>query len=1080
MVTVLYGKMGTGKSTAIYEMLGSDASLKKYSYLIVPEQKSVIAEREIATQLPPSAQLYIDATNFTRLANKVFRMHGGLKYNYITRSGKSLIMYRAICEVRASLKEYKIAPGKEKSAVSMFLDAVGELKAYGVTNEALKDACQDMENPKLKGRILDLILINSVYERILYERYSDPYDDMLMLERKLRENSVFAGTRVYIDSFYGFTGAQWSVIREISKQAEELIIALDMPMDGSEADYAKIADTSEKIEKMCRKEGVSLRKVSFDEDKLHKNEAIAYLSDNLWSFGAEPLKNHGGVSLISPEDEFDECEYVASRIKKLIMDGAKYSDIAVIVGSLADYDGIIDLILDKHGIPNFFSKQTDIGASPLIKTVFSALRAVDSYKAQDICAYAKCGYTELSAEDCGMLEDYMYRWGINGRRKFESDEYWGANPDGYVLEATEGQLCDLERINKARMTVMDKLSYLRDGFDKKENCKEMLIRLYTFLEDHKIREKLDNEIRSLEKDEAIRTAQIYRGFISALDTVCDIMGDTVLTPESAINVLSYALSGVSVGSIPTGEDKVTVGEAAEIRVKSADHVFILGACAGKFPANVRDEGFFCDSDKIELETYGVNLSSLSEVRSADQLLNFKNAVSLASSTLCVSSPKNDIRGGKNEPSMAYLRIKELLYGITPVNTADIPLIDRIYTKSAARELNIWGGDPLSTAIRELIPDAEKKTFTNCDASLSEESAREIFTSSVNMTQSRIETFVLCHFKYYCDYLLRLRDGKRISFASREIGNLSHAVFERFLKKARDEKTDLSAITDSEIETEVRKIAEDYIRALCGGNSSKRLAHLFERLERSILIFVKSIVKELGSSEFKAEYFELPIGRGDTDVPPLRFKVGSDATLSLYGICDRVDVLRRDDDTYIRVVDYKSGSKTFSLSEVSYGMGLQLLIYLFSLCKMEDCRFKEALTGGKGEIKPAGILYFPLNIGKAGMGADKDFSSAEASELEESAIASGIKRSGVFVDDMELLLAQDKELKGEFIPEYTKNKKSFLSYEEFEELFSEMERVLDKIGGELLCGDARAIPLERRSATSPCEYCANRAVCRRRE
>ena len=142
-----------------------------------------------------------------------------------------------------------------------------------------------------------------------------------------------------------------------------------------------------------------------------------------------------------------------------------------------------------------------------------------------------------------------------------------------------------------------------------------------------------------------------------------------------------------------------------------------------------------------------------------------------------------------------------------------------------------------------------------------------------MTQSRIETFVLCHFKYYCDYLLKLRDSKRISFASREIGNLSHAVFERFLKKTRNENISLSTLSDEDIEKAVREIAEKYIEELNIGKSSKRLEHLFERLERSILVFVKSIVRELAQSDFTPEYFELPIGKGDSDVPPLRFGVG---------------------------------------------------------------------------------------------------------------------------------------------------------------------------------------------------------------
>jgi ATP-dependent helicase/DNAse subunit B len=38
------------------------------SYLIVPEQQTVSAEREMAELLPPSAPLYFEVTNFTRLA----------------------------------------------------------------------------------------------------------------------------------------------------------------------------------------------------------------------------------------------------------------------------------------------------------------------------------------------------------------------------------------------------------------------------------------------------------------------------------------------------------------------------------------------------------------------------------------------------------------------------------------------------------------------------------------------------------------------------------------------------------------------------------------------------------------------------------------------------------------------------------------------------------------------------------------------------------------------------------------------------------------------------------------------------
>ena len=138
MINFLFGNEGCGKSTEILEKIKIDTENKKRVVLLVPEQQTVISEREIATLLPASSQYYSEATNFTRFANKVFREFGGLKYNYISQSGKNLAMYRALCTCGSFLTEYKIEEGHEKSCVSLFLGAIGELKAYSITNEKIQ------------------------------------------------------------------------------------------------------------------------------------------------------------------------------------------------------------------------------------------------------------------------------------------------------------------------------------------------------------------------------------------------------------------------------------------------------------------------------------------------------------------------------------------------------------------------------------------------------------------------------------------------------------------------------------------------------------------------------------------------------------------------------------------------------------------------------------------------------------------------------------------------------------------------------------------------------------------------------
>ena len=77
MIKLILGGAGTGKSTRLREMICDDVLHGVSALLLVPEQETVAAERRMLDILPPSAQLSFEVTNFTRLANRVFRTCGG-------------------------------------------------------------------------------------------------------------------------------------------------------------------------------------------------------------------------------------------------------------------------------------------------------------------------------------------------------------------------------------------------------------------------------------------------------------------------------------------------------------------------------------------------------------------------------------------------------------------------------------------------------------------------------------------------------------------------------------------------------------------------------------------------------------------------------------------------------------------------------------------------------------------------------------------------------------------------------------------------------------------------------------------
>lgn len=101
-------------------------------------------------------------------------------------------------------------------------------------------------------------------------------------------------------------------------------------------------------------------------------------------------------------------------------------------------------------------------------------------------------------------------------------------------------------------------------------------------------------------------------------------------------------------------------------------------------------------------------------------------------------------------------------------------------------------------------------------------------------------------------------------------------------------------------------------------------------------------------------------------PPIKIILSNGEEINLIGRIDRVDVFEKGEESYIRIIDYKSGNKELKLEDVFYGLELQLLIYLDAILESAD---KE-----NTDIKPAGIFYF--RIDDPIVKADKDITDEE--------------------------------------------------------------------------------------------------------
>ena len=1078
MLTILTGRSGAGKTGRILEALKRDAEAGVRAYLIVPEQQTVESERMLAAELPPSAQLKIEVVNFTRLADTVFRTYGGVSYRYVKKSARPVILWRAMRSVAPAMTEYGQTLGSHGALATMYA-AIRELKSSGVSAKKLSDAAEKMEEGSRRRRLMDLALLYASYEAHLEEAFSDTDDLLAAAVERLIGRDFFRDTHVYLDGFHGFSAGEVALLTEILRGAAEVAVTL-MTDGGDSPAFYSTEKTARHLSDMAKRLGVPAKREELTEDLRHGDASLAYLCDNLWNFAAAPCGAAcESLHLYECNDEFDECERVAWAVASAVRHGRKYGELAIIARDSAKYGGILESALDRYGIPYYFSVRTDVNKMPLVKLICSALQIKNrSYRQEDIITYLKCGYAGFTDRQVDVFEQYLKKWRISGRAFTEPDAFT-RYPSGYGEQATASDAELLLLINEVRDKLLADLNPFFAALRAASCAREMSVAVYDFLVALDVRHRIAEEMKAKADDPAAVHAlrQLWVTIADALDVIAVSLGDEPITTEHFLLLLRTIFDDTDIGTIPPSDDCVTVCDATRMRRGNWHEVFLLGACDGEFPQNVREGGFFSEADKVALEGEGVILASREEELSADELLYFYTAVAAPSEVLHVSRRRADFSGGERHPSSGYTRILALF----PEQNPEPPptAMERALTaESAAYALPLADGGERDALLAALGRGEPPPLFSR-EVALSRDLTEEMFGGDLYLSNSRIESFVRCRFSYGCRYLLNLKEERGPEFSSLDIGNFVHRVLELFLSYLEENKIEFSDLNSGRIDEIADRIIGDYIIRLMGGSESVRMQLLFEKLKRNSVYLIRNLVEEFSVSLFRPRFFELPISASSEVTPaPIRFPLPDGTTLSVGGIADRVDTYTHEGKTYVRIVDYKTGEKEFSYDDVLRGLNLQLLIYLFSVCKTDKKAFLEVL--GENPT-PAGVLYFSAKPPKVEFGVDHAVGTEASSAEEEAKIAEASHRSGVVLSDEALIRAQDPELSMRFIPKFKIGKygewklnESYRDGDGMEAVFSDIGEVLTAIGTEMKRGDLSPVP---QKDLDPCAYCRYKPVCR---
>ncbi len=1076
MVKFIMGPSGSGKSELVYSSVEKDIKNGNKVILLVPEQEVLRCERILAERLDGVNSLGLEVVSFRRLCNRIFREYGGLCKNYITGAGRAMLMWRALSELSGSLSYFTHSDISDGALIDRLLSFVGQMKAYKISAARFADCAEHLKGDILRAKASDLASVYLRYDALLHANFDDTAEDLAMTHDLLAEHDFFADYSVYIDSYYGFTPAELDVMGDIFKTGREVTVSL-LINSGDDEDYDRLVYTKNKLTALARELSPNgYETVVLDETPRFNVPELAYLSANIWNHTAEPIPfaNCDSVTVAECPDCYKEAAWIAADIRKSVRCGLRYSDIAVISRDPAQLQGVLDVALESQKIPYHMSKREDITVYPLVRFLIFALRVIDGgWKRSDLMGYIKTGVAPIDPYEVDVLENYVSMWDINGSERWNS--VWNMNPAGFRETRSETDALLLDRINDLRERIVGPIYDLSQSLTASFAADSCARALYSFLCACGAQDCVDTP----------EDTSVWNALIGALDIFYSCGGETKIDVSTLLSLLKTVFDHTDIGSIPSFADEVTVSGAPLARVGTVKRVYICSVNDGVFPSTVKDDLLFSNRDLEELRRAGVDLDDSSESRANDELLYFARAISCASGSICISYPTADMQGKKIMMSHGVKRVLNLLSGIKPTMIKDLDPIE--FTEdidNAFRTMGEYIDTPFGGSLVEYFSGAEnyRNLLIDGDRPLiigeykfADEVISRIFSGDIALTQSRVESFTSCPFKYACTYVFKIPDIRDDRYNTADIGTFIHSILEQYFRRVSQNGAPLSS---AESVDAVDSIINEYIKASLGSEKmmNARTRALFRRLRRTTLSLVADIEREFTQSDFKPSCFELGIGTlPGYKVEPISVELSDSDKAFVYGFIDRVDTCNIDGNTYVRIVDYKTGDHTLKKEDAEKGKNLQMLLYLFSICSNGNEKLKNEL-GCEGRLIPAGVEYYMAHSPRTVLRTEEDINKLLGKSVP-------VQRRGFVLNDKNLLSALDRSEDGIWLPlsdDGKTPKPGLVTADEFNDLEKTVRSVLFDIGNSMKSGECSTYKGRVDSNDSPCRYCAYQPICRKEE
>ncbi len=1048
MIRFIFGRASSGKTESIFSRIKAETDNgNQNQILIVPEQSTFDCERKLLHVLGDGKFTSVPVLSFTRLFDEVSRLSGGVSVRRITDCERVILMSHAVGEVADRLSFF----GKYANNIRFIenaLVAVDEFKRCGIDSDALR-LWSDKIGGSLSRKLMDLALINDTYESLIENRYSDPSDNLLVLNKKLSEYAFFAEKTVYIDSFKNFTGAQMNIIERIISQADEVVFSFcfDSALAGDGELFSNVGATIRAIKAAAEKYGIEVAKPEILSDSFYKSEAMAALERGLSVNPSELYEEKtGDINLMCAPDKYSEVELACREIRRLVREeGYRYRDFLLLSRNAEDYKTAVEYMSRRYEIPCYIDSRSEIINMPLPIYLLSLLRAAEKFATEDIFRYLKTDLAGLNELEIATLENYVYIWKINGKKWCDE---WIMSPSG-LDRFDEKDEKALEEINALRARAIEPILKLRYGFGK--TARELGEALWKAVESG-VSDRLKETCLSMPADDAEKNRQSFSATASILDSIVSAFGDRVISPRDFYDYFSLALSLTTVGTIPQMIDEVSFGSADRVMPREPKITFILGVNQGVFPSSCEASGIIGGSERLTLLRAGMPITDYTLGFSVDEEYLIYKSTCCASDRVYLSYSVSD----DGKPSGIIERIQKILPKCKKIDYKELSAADMIETYETAFKALMSGGKEYA-ALDTFFAENPKYSGRLLSArsittvgkeKLSEKLGEQVFGKDMTLSATGIDTYFRCPLSYFCKYGLGIKAVNPAEIDSLHRGTIVHDALEKIVL---ENGKAMATLSDEEIEKQVANAVEEYLKGIKGIEeiADKRFMYAIEAIIVLTADVAKHIRDDFAQNDFEPIKSELKIGGDKPDIKSTVINIAG-GKIKLEGSIDRVDRFG----AYIRIVDYKTGSKKFKLPDVLYGLNMQMLLYLYAVMNSKEYK----------KYSPAGILYLET---KRDPDEDKNF-----------------VMNGIIARDEKIHSAMDSANEGVFVPRLRRKNdgdfyksNSFIDPKYFGEIFDYMEGLLKQMNQNLRNGKIPVKPTDGQDKQADaCKYCDYASVC----